>query len=106
MKIGLFGCGAYGMAISSILIENKCEVTMWTKFEEEKEQLDKTRRNEKLIPNFKLDTSIIDLMEWFIVDLPKPGKSINVILYLFLISLIIGLKISLFDPHPCRKIIS
>ena len=54
----------------------------------------------------KLDTSLIDLMEWFIVDLPKPGKSINVILYLFLISLIIGLKISLFDPHPCRKIIS
>ena len=58
MKIGLFGCGAYGMAISSILIENKCDVTMWTKFESEKEQLEKTRMNEKLIPNFKISDKI------------------------------------------------
>ena len=58
MKIGLFGCGAYGMAISSILIENKCDVTMWTKFDTEKEQLKKTRMNEKLIPNFKISDKI------------------------------------------------
>ena len=58
MKIGLFGTGAYGMALSSILVHNKCEVTMWTKFEEEKENLEKTRKNEKLIPNFKLDENI------------------------------------------------
>ena len=58
MKIGLFGCGAYGMAISSILIENKCDVTMWTKFESEKEQLETTRQNERLIPGFKIDDSI------------------------------------------------
>ena len=24
MKVGLFGCGAYGMALSSIMIENNC----------------------------------------------------------------------------------
>lgn len=58
MKIGLFGCGAYGMALSSILIENNCEVTMWTKFEQEKTQLEKTRKNEQLIPNFKLSDKI------------------------------------------------
>lgn len=58
MKIGLFGTGAYGMAISSILIENKCEVTMWTKFKEEQENLQQTRKNEKLLPNFKLARSI------------------------------------------------
>lgn len=58
MKIGLFGCGAYGMAISSILIENKCDVTMWTKFDEEKKQLEQTRMNEKLIPNFKISETI------------------------------------------------
>ena len=58
MKIGLFGTGAYGMALSSILVHNNCEVTMWTKFPEEKEQLEKTRKNEKLLPNFKLDDSI------------------------------------------------
>ena len=58
MKIGLFGSGAYGMAISSILIDNHCEVTMWTKMEEEKKTLEKTRMNEKRIPGFKLDDSI------------------------------------------------
>ncbi len=59
MKVGLFGTGAYGMALSSILVHNGCEVTMWTKFEEEKDNLIKTRGNEKLIPNFKIDDSII-----------------------------------------------
>lgn len=58
MKIGLFGTGAYGMALSSILTENKCKVTMWTKFESEKEQLETTRKNEKLIPNFEIDKGI------------------------------------------------
>lgn len=58
MKIGIFGCGAYGMALSSILIENKCQITMWTKFEEEKEQLEKTRCNEKLLSNFTLSDTI------------------------------------------------
>lgn len=58
MKIGLFGTGAYGMALSSILTDNKCSITMWTKFAEEKEQLETTRQNEKLIPNFKIDNNI------------------------------------------------
>lgn len=58
MKIGLFGSGAYGMALSSILAHNKCDITMWTRFEEEKESLEKTRKNEQRIPNFKIDDSI------------------------------------------------
>lgn len=58
MKIGLFGCGAYGMALSSILIENNCSITMWTKFEEEKHQLETTRKNEKLLPGFNLSEKI------------------------------------------------
>ena len=58
MKIGLFGCGAYGMALSSILTENNCDITMWTKFEAEKERMTKERGNEKLIPNFKISNNI------------------------------------------------
>lgn len=58
MKIGLFGCGAYGMALSSILTDNNCDITMWTKFQFEKEQLETTRQNEKLIPNFKISEKI------------------------------------------------
>ena len=40
MKIGLFGCGAYGMALSSILTANNHNIEMWTKFETENEQLE------------------------------------------------------------------
>ncbi len=58
MKIGLFGCGAYGIAISSILSENKCDITMWTKFEAEKESLEKTRVNERLMPNYKIPSDV------------------------------------------------
>ena len=58
MKVGIFGTGAYGMALSSVLANNKHEITMWTKFEEEKKQLETTRMNEKLLPNFKLDENI------------------------------------------------
>ena len=45
MKVGLFGTGAYGMALASILDENNVDITMWTKFEYEKENLVKTRKN-------------------------------------------------------------
>lgn len=58
MKIGIFGCGAYGMALSSILWENRCDITMWTKFDDEKSQLEATRKNEKLLPNFELPYDI------------------------------------------------
>lgn len=58
MKIGLFGTGAYGLALSSILVHNHCEVTMWTKFEEEKDQLLTTKKNENLLPGFILDDSV------------------------------------------------
>ena len=49
MKITILGTGAYGMAISSILIDNGMDVTMWTKFEDEKDSLIKNRQNEKLL---------------------------------------------------------
>ena len=34
------------MALASILDENNVDITMWTKFEDEKENLVKTRKNE------------------------------------------------------------
>jgi len=58
MKVGLFGTGAYGMALSSILTHNRHEVIMWTRFEEEKERLEKTRMNEKYLPGFVIDEEV------------------------------------------------
>lgn len=58
MRIGLFGTGAYGLALSSILVNNRHEVTMWTKFKEEAESLEKNRCNETLLPGYILDKSV------------------------------------------------
>ena len=58
MRIGLFGTGAYGLSLSSILTHNCNDVVMWTRFEEEKELLEQQRSNEKLLPNFKLNENI------------------------------------------------
>ena len=58
MRIGLFGTGAYGLALSSVLVDNNCEVTMWTKFEEEKNSLEKTRKADNYIPNYKIEKDI------------------------------------------------
>lgn len=58
MKVGIFGTGAYGMALSSVLIENNCKVEMWTKFPEEKDNLETTRRNDALLSGFILDNRV------------------------------------------------
>ncbi len=58
MKIGLFGSGAYGLALSSILTHNRHDVTIWTKFEEEAENLRVNRSNKKLLPNYEMDKTI------------------------------------------------
>ena len=58
MKIGILGTGAFGLALSDILVNNKNEVIMWTKFKEEKELLEKQRKNEKLLPGFELNKEV------------------------------------------------
>ena len=58
MRVGLFGSGAYGIALSSILRYNNHDVVMWTKSENEKEELIKTRCNKKKLPNFKIDKDV------------------------------------------------
>lgn len=58
MKIGLLGSGAYGMALSNILTDNKHKVTMWAKHEDEKNNLIKNKCNEKRIPNFYISNNI------------------------------------------------
>ncbi len=69
MKIGIIGTGAYGLALATILEENKNQVTLWTKFEKEKELLETTRMYEKVLPgvtfskNLKFTIDIKDCIE-------------------------------------------
>ena len=57
MKVTILGTGAFGLALSTVLAENKNEVVMWTRFEEEKDRLLETKRTPKL-EGFILDDSI------------------------------------------------
>jgi len=58
MKVTILGTGAYGLALSGILTENKNEVVMWTAFEEEKKELLETKKSSKL-DGFILDNNIV-----------------------------------------------
>jgi len=58
MKVAILGTGAYGLALAIMFNENKCSIKMWTKFEEEKELLVKTRMNEKLLPGIEIPKNI------------------------------------------------
>ena len=58
MKVTILGTGAYGLALSKILVENKNEVVMWTTFEGEKNELLETKSSPKL-KDFKLDDSVV-----------------------------------------------
>ena len=48
MKVGVLGAGAFGLALSHILVKNNVTVEMWTHNEEEAKDLDKTRTSKKL----------------------------------------------------------
>ena len=68
MKIGIIGTGVFAIAIASILYKNKNEITMWTKFEEEKNELVDNRIRKNLnnykIPNdIKITTDIREVCE-------------------------------------------
>lgn len=58
MNITILGTGAFGLALSSMFLENNCNITMWTKLEEEKERLEKDKCNKLVLPNYKIDDSI------------------------------------------------
>ena len=67
MKVGIIGCGSYGLALSMMFYENTHDIEIWTKFEDEKEDLDIKRFSERLnlkIPNdIKFTTSIKQLVK-------------------------------------------
>lgn len=58
MKIGILGTGAYGIALAKVFYENNCEVSMWTKFENEEKEINKFRENKKVLPGIKIPKDI------------------------------------------------
>ena len=74
MNITILGAGAYGLALSSMFLENNCNITMWTKSDDEKEKLEKERCNKKLLPDYKISKKIK-----FTTNLEEAVKDANVI---------------------------
>lgn len=58
MKIGILGAGAYALALADIMVTNKNKVTIWSKFEEEINVLNNTRKN-KNFENYTIPKEII-----------------------------------------------
>ncbi len=58
MKLTVFGCGGWGLAIGVHLQRIGHTVTMWTPFEEEYAALQAHRGNEKLLPGITLHESV------------------------------------------------
>ncbi len=57
MKVAVLGCGAYGLALASILVKNNMDVYMWSYSDEEKKILTKSRKSNKL-ENYKIPECI------------------------------------------------
>lgn len=57
MKVAVLGTGAYGLALSSVLYQNNNEITMWSKFSTELEELKLEKKSSKL-PNYTIPVDI------------------------------------------------
>ena len=58
MKVTILGAGAYGIALALMFNENKCDITLWEKFEEHAKQLRETRINDRVLPNVLIPKNI------------------------------------------------
>ena len=59
MKIGILGSGAYGLALCSVMHDNKCNITIWTRFVEERDKLIKERCNKKKLPGYQIPDKVL-----------------------------------------------
>ena len=74
MKVGVLGAGAFGLALSHILVNNKVYTEVWTHNEEEAKNLDEKRVSKKL-KDYKVPSELV-----FSTDLEKvvSGKDLIV----------------------------
>ena len=59
MRIGILGSGAYGLALSSVMYDNKHDITIYTRLAEDRDQLVKERCNKKKLPDYEIPEKIV-----------------------------------------------
>ena len=74
MNIAILGTGAYGLALSLMFHRNKCNIKMWTKFDEERDMLVEKRENTKVLPGVKIPYDIK-----FTTDMKEAVEGANLI---------------------------
>ena len=58
MKVAILGAGALAIALTKVIDNEKNDITMWTKFELEKEDILHSRENTKLFPGVRVSDEI------------------------------------------------
>lgn len=58
MKIGILGAGALAIALTKVIDNEQNDITLWTKFEMEKEDILHSRENTKLFPGVRVSDDI------------------------------------------------
>ena len=58
MKVTVLGGGAYGIALTLMLYKNNCDITIWEKIDNTREQLIKKRENKNVLPGIKIPHEI------------------------------------------------
>ena len=94
MNITILGAGAYGLALSSMFLENNCNITMWTKSDDEKERLEKERCNKKLLPDYKISNGIK-----FTTNLKEAVNDANVIVVAIPVKYVTNIIMELKDYY-------
>jgi len=54
MKVAILGSGAYGLSLALMFNENTKNITIWTKFDDEKEMLERYHENKNVLKGIKL----------------------------------------------------
>lgn len=58
MKITILGAGAYALALATMIKENNHEITIWTKLQNELEELKNNHTNNRALPNYVMPDDI------------------------------------------------
>jgi len=58
MKIAILGAGALAIALTKVIDNEKHDITLWTKFEMEKEDILHSRENTKLFPGVRISDDV------------------------------------------------
>lgn len=58
MKIAILGAGALAIALTKVIDNEQNEIVLWTKFENEKEDIEISRENTKLFPTVRITEEI------------------------------------------------